>query len=175
MQLYFLTSVGWSRDSSGNLQAIDTAGNVVAKFLSGALSVKGNISQAASGTGKTVSATSFVSIGFGISFTPQVSTRAFVGAQVPQQSNTASTNVETRVYRNTTGVPANGVSVGTDTYTGVGNAFFDLTVNAIYTVSLVGIDTGLTLSTAYSYYLAAKVDIVATATFGVMTLTVEEL
>lgn len=114
MQLYFLTSVGWSRDSSGNLQAIDTAGNTVAKFIGGSFSATINKGTAANNAPITsTTSTTDVHTGYYTQITPQISGNIIVFCEIINVfSNTAGDGVALNLYE-TSGAnsPAGGSAV----------------------------------------------------------------
>lgn len=172
MQLYFLTAVGWSLDASGNLQARDTAGNLLSKFVSGFFGGKLNKSASVSSSPiSTTTSTSLVSSGIGGSLTTLASTSVLLICNGVQLSNnTASDGAALQFVRNTTGVPAGGTSIGTDT---VISASLGSMLNNASTAGLalplgvVALDTTAVVGTAYFYYIGIKANTGGTATVNI--------
>lgn len=169
MQLYFLTSVGWSRDTSGNLQAIDTAGNVVAKFIGGLFSAKINKGTTANNTpiSATTSATD-VHTGYYAQITPQVSGNLLVFCEVVSVfNNTATDGVALNIYEKSgANTPAGGSSVAGWSQLSTGSTAVGLTTaNVEFEVHLTIYAAGRTLGTTYTYALAARVTGGGTANF----------
>lgn len=79
MQLYFLTAVGWSLDANGNLQALNTAGTLMAKFVSGFFGGSVNKATLASnGAITSIAAAGQVDIGKTLQITTNVSSTVLV-------------------------------------------------------------------------------------------------
>lgn len=174
MQLYFLTSVGWSLDSSGNLQARDTAGTLLAKFLSGKLSTGGNVAIVTQSVSLTTVSLSFVSTGFGVTLTPQVSTRVRISGSLVLGNGTANDGFQLGLYYNTTSVPANG-AVPTGTNFGISMQGTSATANALLTLAFSLIVSALTAGTTYNFYLVYSSLTGGTTTQTQGILTAEEV
>jgi hypothetical protein len=106
----------WRLDASGNLTAYDTSGTVLGKFIGGVFSAKQNLATLTGGAGVTTVSTSFVSTGEGVSVKSQISGFVTIIAQIAgRDQTTANGVVAVNIVENTTGIPALGVSIGTDT------------------------------------------------------------
>jgi hypothetical protein len=140
-------------NSSGNLTIYDASGNVVATILSGALSTTFNTAEATFSTDYTTNSSSVVSVGptSGVDFTPQVSSRAVILAYFYFQVATAGDGAQLLVYRTTSTVPAQGSPASGTLVAQVLQTCQAATTN--YGVSCIGVNTGLTAGTRYTYYM----------------------
>ncbi len=115
MKLEPVGGIFWRLDSSGNLTGYNTAGTVLAKFAaSGAFSFSANRFFSGGNVIGTASAT-FVSTGKGGGLTALVSGIAHLMIIGTVESTVAGDDGGLALYRNTTGVPAQGAAVGADT------------------------------------------------------------
>ncbi len=151
-------------DSSGNLNVYDASGTSIAKFIGGLFSAGLNLSTGTSNAPIT-STTSLgnISTGYGVTITPRVSGKLMIFATFLGQNNTVGIENNWNIFRNTTGIPAGGSSVGTDFQATALTNLTSSTANAKVTVSFVLRDTGLTINTAYTYYIAVSVPVASTA------------
>lgn len=148
-----LQNIGWIRDASGNLTAIDTSGNTIAKFLGGVISAKGNIAGLNLTNTFTSSTTADVSTGFGVTITPQVSTRVSVILVGMAQTGLVTATSIFKLWHNSTSIPAGG-STPTGTNDLVTLALTAPTVNVPFAFSMGTLVTGLTVGTAYNFYVS---------------------
>ena len=110
-----------------------------------------NIAEA-TGSYFTTSST-IVSSGIGLNLGAQVSANNLIRATGYGYSNTSGNSYQCQVYRNTTGVPGAGGSVGTDTLiTSVSGT--PAGVDYYVPFAMSKLDTGLTAATTYYYYVA---------------------
>jgi hypothetical protein len=119
--------------------------------------------------------TSFVSSGLGAAFTPNYLTTSVITCSVQANNNTINDGLRVALYRNTTGIPANGTSVGTDTQLYLWGANTSLGaggVNFMYSVTYR--DSGLVPGTTYYYYLANEAITGGTAALGPVACLISE-
>ncbi len=121
------------------------------------------------GASYSTTGTGMVSTGEGGSFAP-TSTKVQVLSSVDCYNQTAGDGVMVAIYRNTSGVPAAGTAVGTDTPVAVAT-MTSATASADATVALVGLDSGLTAGTTYYYYWAVAAYIAGTGAIANASLS----
>lgn len=151
MSLRPIGGIFWRPDASGNLTAYDTSGNVLGTFVGGKISAINNLSTFAFTAGPATASATGVSTGQGIAITPRISTRILVTSSVLLQVSVASKQGQWIVYRTTGSIPANNAApTGSPINTGI----FTLPLaTSSYSLTSIVMDTGLTLGTAYNYYL----------------------
>lgn len=142
-------------DSSGNLNIYDTTGTTIAKFIGGVFGSSPNyVFQSKYGTGQALTqATGNFSMGVGATLTNIVGTQVQVLAGTSWNNGTASvpTGAIISLYKNTTGVPALGTSVGSDTLLGAVNQTLPANISSGL---VIGAASTVTVGTATSFYLA---------------------
>lgn len=142
--------------------------NLNAQLWGGA---KNDIAEIAATGGYTTTSSTHVSTGQGGSFTPS-STKVEIVSSADIYNETAGEIAQVGIYRNTSGVPSSGTSVGSDTLV-ASASMVSGTASADATVALVALDTGLTAGTEYYYYWAVWVE--SSGTVGLQTLQGESL
>ncbi len=100
----------------------------------------------------TTVGTPALSIGVGVAIAPST-TRVLVAASGIGYNATIDNSVSIYVYRNTTGVPAAGTSVGSDTLVEESEVFSPV-ANGIMPWNILYLVTGLTAGTTYYFYIA---------------------
>jgi hypothetical protein len=162
-------------NSSSNLTFYDASGNVLATFISGALSVATNYATVVNAGGQHTTSTTSVSTGIGVSLTLQVSTAVSVGYNVAAYSDTNADGWYAQLYYNTTGIPSNGSAItgSSPGHTTIGMSSIPVGSTV---VSLAGFDkiTGLTAGTTYYFYIAFRAVTGGTVTTGLVELTASE-
>lgn len=96
----------------------------------------------------TTTSTSYVSAGIGLSLAPSTTRIQVLGMLTNDLGGVTATSGGIAIYRNTSGVPASGTGVGSDTL--IASVFGANTA----TISPAYLDTGLTAGTTYYYYVA---------------------
>jgi hypothetical protein len=158
-------------DSSGNLNIYDTSGTSILKFLSGAASIKGNLGTLVSSTPiATTTSTTIVNVGYSSNFTPQISTRAFVGFAWTGNNSTAGDGVEMQLLRNTGTTNPTGGTAASGTLVALVNGT-STTNSAGLNLGLFTIDTGLTIGQAYTYSLAIRTNLAGAGTANISNST----
>lgn len=159
-------------DASGNLNIYNTSGTTIAKFVGSSFSTSLNVNQGGLPSATTTTSTNPVSTGMGVSITPQVDTQVLVWAGITGGSNTAAVPVTFFLYRNTTGIPAAGTSVGADpVVNGTGAVIQAAAAGQEVGIAMSQLNASLTVGTQYFYYVAYKTSNASDAariSFGVM-------
>ncbi len=162
MKLEPVGGIFWRLDSSGNLTAYDTAGNVLGQFVGTVFVSVLNRAQDKLSANVTTTSTTDVSTGFGVTITPRFSGAVFVTARVVIQNSVSGNVSRAPLYQSTTGIPANDGAV-------VGSSISLLSVTVPNTANWYMLHsllrTGLIVGQAYSFYLAKSVG-AGTGTIG---------
>jgi hypothetical protein len=111
-----------------------------------------DIAQQALAAATNASTAGYVSTGNGLKATPS-GTRVLVRANGQASNQTGGDGCGIAIFRNGTGIPAAGTSVGTDTEI-VATAGYTATANRPFPWSLEWLDTGLLAGGPYYYYVA---------------------
>lgn len=176
MQLYFLTAVGWSLDSSGNLQARDTAGNLLLKFVNGLLSAKHNFGTAHSSTPiNTTTSQVYVFLGVSANIVPQVSGQVFCSGRMSYASvNTANLAVNLGAVAFSGNYnPAGGqaISVYTTNTPVFLSAAPSTAANAQTSIFGITLFSGLTLGVTSTVALTVEINAAGTGTWTLPTVS----
>ena len=138
-------------NASGNLTFYDASGNVLATFLSGALSIKGNVGTLVTNSPiTTTTSITDVFLGISLNYTPQISTRAFIATTFTGWNTTLGDGVVLGVYRTTgTNNPAGGAAHSGTLISATDHT--SATASAHGSLGQTVLDTGLTAGSAYTY------------------------
>jgi hypothetical protein len=175
MDLRPVGGIFWRLDSSGNLTAYDTAGNVLGKFVGTKFSGVFNASVVPGQGVFTTTSTTPVSTGQGTNITLQVSSRIMISAVHSYlDQTTANGTVTVYPYWNTTGIPAAGAAA-----TGTQVTNYPAKNPSITLVQFLAVQntlTGLALNTQIFVYFAMSSPVGTDTVAGYITsLLVEEI